>query len=148
MIPRVIRSDRTAERRARIFASLLLLIGVIACGLWPRSIAWAFLTVPLFGLFVSVLATRRDVPRLEIFPDRLVIKRLPLDDAVVSREVIAVFAIVPMKHGEALVAFAEPPPLNALSSAPRASDTILPSGLEVPLAELQVALSSWLTGNS
>jgi hypothetical protein len=105
-------------------------------------VAWAFLPLPLFALLISALANRRGVPRLEIFPDRLVLKQLGVNDVVVMRKDVSVFAVVLLKHGEAVVAFSDPPPLK--HSARRATDVVLPPNLAVPTTELQGILSNWL----
>ena len=146
--PLVIRMDRGAGRRARIVASLLLLASVFACALLPRSPVWVFLAVAIFALWHTALASRRDLPRLEIYPDELVLKQLFLNDVTVRRSTIALFAVHRMKRGEALVAFTDPPPFKLLAPVPRASDTVLPSNLEVSLPELHQLLTRWLAAGS
>lgn len=147
MMLRVISHDHAAERRSRSFAAAWAVIALVACALWPWSVAWALLVVPLFALLASLLAGRRGVPRLEIHDDRLIVRQLLLDDVVLSRGDIAVFAVLPMKNGEAVVAFAHPLPIAVRFPLPRASDTVLPTGLDLPPAALQDLLAKWLAGD-
>jgi hypothetical protein len=147
MMPRVIRRDRSRERKSQVVWIILLVAGLIACVLWPRSLTWVFLALPLYALASFILYAKRDLPRLEIYPDRLVVKELGSEVTVLRRDV-AVFAVLEIKGGDALVAFADPPPFRVSPALLRSSDTVLPTRLALSLPELQDLLMKWLAADS
>jgi hypothetical protein len=99
----------------------------------------------LFVPLLSVLAIRRDLPRLEIHSDKLVIKGF-FDDVTVLRKDVAVFAVRHPDRDE-LVAYSDPIPLKRSPNlTPRSCDTVMPMGLTLSVPELQEVLMRWLAG--
>jgi hypothetical protein len=148
MIRRVIGPDLAAARRARVFSALLLVAGLPAIAMWPRSSAWFVVAVAILVLVKTSHAARRGLPSIEVHPEKVVLKQAIIDDITLFRNDVAVFAILLLKHGPTLVAFGEPPPLSpgALALGPRRQDTVFPRGLELTIPELEQLMTRWLAG--